>query len=130
MIKLKNLLIFIVLAGGIIGGLIFLQNNNTNTQSENIQTQEQTNQNADSPKTVEIKGFAFSPKELRIKVGESVTFINRDSIGHTATDINSAGFDTGILNKDESKSITFDTKGTFEYKCTPHPNMRGKIIVE
>lgn len=78
---------------------------------------------------VEIKGFAFSPASITVKAGTQVTFTNRDSVGHTAT-ADDASFDTGILAKDESGTVTFDTPGTFTYHCTPHPNMKGTVVVE
>lgn len=76
---------------------------------------------------VEIKGFAFNPPVINIKKGDSITWTNQDGVGHTAT---GDGFDTGILMKGESKTIAFNEVGEFRYICTPHPNMRGKIIVE
>lgn len=77
---------------------------------------------------VEIEDFAYSIAELEIKVGDKVTFINRDKMAHTATaDDNS--FDTGLLGEGEKKDVTFDTKGDFSYYCTPHPGMKALIRV-
>lgn len=79
--------------------------------------------------SVEIKNFAFGPKTLTIKKGTSVTFTNQDSVAHTAT-ADDGSFDTGLLAKGESGSITLDKAGTFNYHCTPHPNMKATIVVE
>ena len=79
--------------------------------------------------SVEIKNFAFGPKTLTVKKGTKVTFTNQDSVGHTAT-ADDGDFGTEILAKGESESITFDKAGTFTYHCTPHPNMKGQIVVE
>jgi plastocyanin len=35
-----------------------------------------------------------------------------------------------LLGLDKSKEVKFDSKGTFSYNCTPHPDMIGKIIVK
>ncbi len=79
--------------------------------------------------TVEIKDFAFSPPSLTVKAGTTVTFANKDVTGHSATaDDNS--FDTGVLGQGESGTVTFGKPGTFGFHCTPHPNMKGTIIVE
>lgn len=78
---------------------------------------------------VEIVNFAFTPQEIEIEAGTSVEFINLDDIQHTATDDNGA-FDTGLLAKGESKTVTFDKAGEYGYYCIPHPGMRGKIIVK
>jgi len=83
------------------------------------------------PKTVEveIKNFAYSPATITIKVGDTVKWINIDSVSHTAT-ANDGSFDTGYLSQGQSKSITFDRKGVYDYYCRPHPWMKGKVIVE
>ena len=39
-------------------------------------------------------------------------------------------WDTGPLEKGQSKTITFSEPGTYYYICTPHPWMYGQVIVE
>ena len=78
---------------------------------------------------VQIKGFAFAPRTITVKVGDTVTWTNEDSARHTAT-ADDGSFDTGLLAKGQSGSVTFDTPGTYMYFCTPHPNMKGTIVVE
>ena len=78
---------------------------------------------------VEIKDFAFSPATLTVKVGDTVTWTNQDSVGHSAT-ADDGSFDTGILAQGESNTVTFTEAGTFAYHCTPHPNMTAMIVVE
>jgi plastocyanin len=77
---------------------------------------------------VEIEDFAFNPEVLTIKVGTTVTWGNKDSIGHTATS-DTGIFNSGILQKGEKFSFTFTSTGTYNYHCTPHPNMVGTIVV-
>jgi plastocyanin len=77
---------------------------------------------------VSIRDFAFSPRTVEIRVGESVTWTNHDSVAHTATGRNDA-FDTGLLEEGESYSVTFVRAGTYRYICTPHPNMTGTVVV-
>ena len=77
--------------------------------------------------TVLIQDFKFQPAEITIKSGETITWINKDSVKHTAT---GDSFDSGLLAKDASFQQTFDTAGTYDYICTPHPYMEGKVIVE
>jgi amicyanin len=76
---------------------------------------------------VEIVDFAFSPATLTIAVGDVVTWTNADAVAHTAT---GAGFDSGLLDHGESYSVTFTAAGTYDYLCTPHPTMTGRIIVQ
>ncbi len=83
---------------------------------------------AQTTHTVTIRNMAFSPAELRIAPGDTVTWVNEDRMRHSATDLDGA-FDTDLLGNGESASLTFDTEGTFNYRCRPHGNMRGTIIV-
>ncbi|SES86721.1 Plastocyanin [Methanococcoides vulcani] len=76
-----------------------------------------------------IEDFKFKPTKLQISVGDTVTWINMDSAAHTATS-NDEEFDSGSLSKGESFSFTFAEVGTFDYICTFHPYMEGKIITE
>ena len=77
---------------------------------------------------VTIKNFTFEPADLTINVGDSVAFTNEDSAPHTATDANGA-FDTGRLNKGGTAQMTFGGVGSFDYVCTFHPRMKGKITI-
>ncbi|MEM4134183.1 MAG: cupredoxin family copper-binding protein [Candidatus Micrarchaeia archaeon] len=76
---------------------------------------------------VYIRNFAFSPQVIEINVGESVTWINQDSVFHTATA--SGVFDSGMLGNGEQFTFTFTNIGEFDYICRPHPYMKGKVIV-
>ncbi len=85
---------------------------------------------------VDIKDFAFAPSELKIKVGDTVVFTQRDATIHTVdtdphpTHTQLPGFVSGSLAQGQSYSHTFTKAGTFTYHCSPHPNMMAKIIVE
>ncbi len=79
---------------------------------------------------VAIEDFLFSPQDLTIEVGDTVTWTNLDSVSHTATSTSGpASFDSGFLAIGDTFSFTFDTAGTYEYFCEPHPNMIGSITV-
>jgi len=78
--------------------------------------------------SVDAKNFAFEPKTVTIKVGQTVTWTNQDSVTHTVT--GDGGIDSGDLSKGKSYSKTFDTAGTFNYHCSIHPSMTGQVIVE
>ena len=82
---------------------------------------------AAADRSVAIEGFAFAPGTVTIRAGDTVTWTNRDGVGHTAT---GDGWDTGIIEQDASASIRFDAPGTYAYICTPHPSMNGTVVVE
>ena len=77
--------------------------------------------------TVIIQNFSFQPAELTIQKGESVTWINQDSADHTVT---GTSFDSGSLSNGKVFKQTFNETGTFDYHCTYHPSMKGKVIVK
>ncbi|MDG0795301.1 plastocyanin/azurin family copper-binding protein [Cohnella ginsengisoli] len=78
---------------------------------------------------VEISDFSFTVEKLEIHPGDSVKFVNRDKVKHTAT-ADDGSFDTGLLGQDESKTVVFENEGEFGYYCTPHPGMRATIVVK
>jgi len=78
---------------------------------------------------VMISGYAYRPATVRVKVGGTVTWTNQDQVAHTAT-ADGGSFDTKLISQGKSASVTFDKAGTYPYHCTPHPNMKGTVIVE
>lgn len=77
---------------------------------------------------VSISNFAFDPKELRISVGTTVKWTNKDEAPHTAT-ADDKSFVSGMLQKGGTFSYTFEKAGTFDYFCEVHPTMTAKVIV-
>lgn len=78
---------------------------------------------------VEISDFAFVPATITVSVGATITWTNNDPAPHTVTSRDTV-FDSGNLSRGATFSYTFDQSGTFEYYCTIHPNMTGKVTVE
>jgi alcohol dehydrogenase (cytochrome c) len=77
--------------------------------------------------------YSYFPGRTRIKAGTTVTFTNVGDTPHTATSFEKGkvgNWDTGVLEKGQSKTVTFSEPGTYYYICTPHPWMYGQIIVE
>lgn len=83
--------------------------------------------------TVEVaqKDKKFTKQHLKIKVGDTVKFINQDTFFHNVFSLSDAKlFDLGSFPKDEFKEIVFDNAGTVEVECAIHPDMFMKIVVE
>lgn len=78
--------------------------------------------------TVEIVNFVYTPRNLEIASGETVTWINRDYEEHTVTAENGE-FNSNLLERGQKFSYTFDTSGVYEYYSSTHPYIKGKIIV-
>lgn len=84
---------------------------------------------AQEANTVILDNFTFTPKELTIPVGTTVKWVNHDDIPHTVVDTNKS-FRSKPLDTNDTFSFTFATAGTFNYFCSLHPQMVGKIIVQ
>jgi plastocyanin len=78
---------------------------------------------------VTIDNFSFSPMALTVPAGTQVTWINHDDVPHTVVSTDNK-FKSQALDTDEKFSYTFADAGTYEYYCSVHPKMTGKIIVE
>lgn len=78
---------------------------------------------------VKIDNFTFSPQTLTVPAGTTVMWKNQDDIPHTVTSTTKA-FKSQALDTDDSFSFTFTTAGVYEYFCSLHPHMTGKIVVE
>ena len=78
--------------------------------------------------TVTVADMAFSPAQVRVGMGESVTWTFRDAISHTATS-DDGFFDTGAASGGASRSVRFPSAGSFAYHCSFHSMMRGRVTV-
>jgi plastocyanin len=78
---------------------------------------------------VTIDNFTFSPNQIMVKSGETVTWTNKDDIPHTVTSTDNV-FRSKALDTDDKFSFTFTTPGTYKYFCSLHPRMTGTIVVE
>ena len=82
----------------------------------------------------EIDDVCYIPSQFTVQKGDSVTWVNEDSAFHSVTsgfyDAPTELFDSGYLDPFQSFSYTFDDTGIYDYYCTLHPWMEGKITVE
>ncbi len=76
--------------------------------------------------TVTIEKMAFSPAEIHAKVGDTIEWVNKDALVHTATV--RGGWEV-MLPAKKSGSIVVETVESIDYYCRFHPNMKGRIIV-
>src|SRR5829696_9764263 len=102
----------------------------TNQNRTVMQTPSPTTEPAEEPAetTVEIRNNAFNPPQLNVAPGTTVTFVNRDTVPHTATADNKL-FDSGELAPGASYPVVLDGAGTVTYHCKLHPEMKGSILV-
>jgi len=112
-------LIIILLIGG---GIFLFMQSSQKSSSENNSTTPSAN--------IEIRSFAFVPSEITINVGNTLTWVNNDLVPHTITSDSGTELNSPTLSKGKTFSYTFNTAGTYEYHCSIHSSMKGKIIVE
>ncbi|MDP4261815.1 MAG: cupredoxin family copper-binding protein [Bacteroidota bacterium] len=79
---------------------------------------------------VVIDNFSFTPKELTVSPGTKVTWVNHDEVPHTVTSTDKRFTSSRVLDTDGEFSNTFNESGVFDYYCTIHPHMTGKVIVK
>lgn len=106
-----------------IGGYFIYKNN-----YQPSTTQGQQNAPAVTETTsVAIKSFAFSPQDIKVKKGDTVTWKNEDAATHT---IKSDSFQSGDISTGGTYQHKFENAGTFNYSCSIHPSMTGTVTVE
>jgi plastocyanin len=138
-------IVAIVIVAALAGGAYAITQNNddTNKQATSSNTGRQSNtmtaedqqnsQETNNPEVtnkVEISNFAYSPQNITVKKGTTVTWTNRDSAAHDVVEKDDKeGPKSKLLQTGETYSYTYNTVGTFEYFCTVHPSMTGTVTV-
>ncbi len=79
---------------------------------------------------VSVVDNGFLPARLSVRVGSSVTWINFGSDGHDVTGNGPGGaWHSGPLAPSERYERSFALPGTYDYVCSIHPEMRGRLVV-
>ena len=76
----------------------------------------------------EIRALKFTQERIQIAVGTTVRWTNNDQLQHTVT-ANDGSWDSGLINPGGSWTHTFTQAGEFAFHCTPHPFMKGVVVV-
>jgi plastocyanin len=79
---------------------------------------------------VVMEGIRFDPTEVSVAVGDTVTWVNNDSVGHDVTADQFSSGEPGAMNSGDTFEHTFEKAGTFDYVCSVHPGMEGSVTVE
>ena len=86
-------------------------------------------QAAAGPAAVRIDNFNFTPPTLVVAPGTTVTWTNADDDVHTVVE-KDRKFKSAALDTNDTVSQTFTAQGEYEYFCSLHPRMVGKIVVK
>ncbi len=77
---------------------------------------------------VTIQNFAFAPLTLKVSVGTTVVWTNKDTVAHTVTATHGR-WGSGTLNQGQTYAYTFKKPGTYAYRCAFHSSMVATVIV-
>ncbi len=80
------------------------------------------------PGEVEIVDFTFTPEEIKVPVGTTVTWRNADAAVHSVAD-RALGIESEDLAQGSSFEHTYEEAGTFPYVCGIHNYMEGTVVV-
>lgn len=77
---------------------------------------------------VVMDNFSFTPGTVSVPVGTTVVWTNRDDVPHNVVSTERK-FKSPTLDTDEQFSYRFDASGAYNYFCSIHPKMTGRIVV-
>ena len=76
---------------------------------------------------VTIDKLEFAPAEVNAKVGDTIEWVNKDELVHTATATNN---DWAVnIAAHQSGSVVLKKPGAVDYFCKFHPNMKGRVVI-
>ncbi len=80
--------------------------------------------------TVAIQLFAYDPPVITVPAGTTVRWVNRDRFQHDVFGVQDATFlRSPILSLGQGFQYTFAAPGTYDYICSIHPSMTGRVVV-
>jgi plastocyanin len=75
-----------------------------------------------------MRNLAFVPGRVEVAAGTTVEWTNHDPLQHSVT-ADDGSFDSGLIASGATWRHTFTTPGTYTFHCTPHPFMKGTVVV-
>ncbi len=82
-----------------------------------------------APNEIGIDNFKFAPATLTVKAGTKVVWINKDDVPHLIVNVENKFRQSPVLDTDQRFSTILTKPGLYNYFCSLHPMMQGKIIV-
>jgi len=141
-------IVAVVALGASLGSLPYALVSAQQTNSSNSSSMTPTNSTGGNsvsivPNASTMADKAFAPNPLNAKVGDTVTWTNKDTTFHTVTSgtgpsdtTHGKAFDSGLsgptalTTQGKTFSHKFMTAGEFPYYCQLHPTMVGKVVVK
>ena len=83
-----------------------------------------------APNEIGIDNFSFTPRVLAVKHGTRVTWTNNDDVPHLIVNVQQRFEASPVLDTSQRYSVTLTRRGMYDYFCSLHPKMTGKIWVQ
>ncbi|MGC1176472.1 MAG: plastocyanin/azurin family copper-binding protein [Candidatus Saccharimonadales bacterium] len=111
-------------------GLVVVKSSDHKTATTTTATSADTS-SAVATNAVNISNYMFDPMVIKVKVGTTVTWTNKDSVHHsvTADTTSSDAPNSSLFGQNETYRFTFKKAGTYTFHCIPHPYMHGTVVV-
>jgi plastocyanin len=77
---------------------------------------------------ITMENLVIAPAQVTAKVGDTIEWINKDILAHTATARN-GDWDV-MLPPKKNGTLVLKKAGSIEYYCRFHPNMKATLTVE
>ncbi|MDB5166841.1 MAG: plastocyanin [Candidatus Saccharibacteria bacterium] len=132
----KSTIIIIVVAVIIIAGVGFVVANHKSSTGNEYGTGSTSDNTAPTPTsttakgTINITNMMFTPSQITVPVGGTVTWTNNDTTAHTVTIDHGNGPHSDPIAPGGTYSFTFTKAASYQYHCSIHPSMRGTIVVK
>ena len=78
------------------------------------------------PDSIAVRDFEFAPVDFEAKAGEPVKWENE---GEQIHNVKGKGFFSRAIAAGDVYEFTFEKKGSYDYVCTLHPQMKGTVVV-
>jgi plastocyanin len=75
-----------------------------------------------------MRQIQFAPARIDVQAGTTVVWLNDDPLQHSVV-ADGGGFDSGLIDPGKRWAHTFTKPGTYTFHCTPHPFMKGIVVV-
>ena len=105
-------------------------NDNGGSTATNAATASSSAASSGGEVEVKLQNIAFDPKDVTVKVGQKVKWVNEDSVDHNVIANSGADFKSKNFGKGGSFEFTPDKAGTIKYACTLHPGMTATLNVQ
>lgn len=132
---MKQIVVLFLAVVLVVTGVFLAIKNGNNHSSDNssgsaTSSQAQAKQQLVLTNTLTIENYSFTPPNISIKKGDTVTWTNDDTISHTITENDDrVGPNSPRLAPGKTYAYKFVASGTYNYHCQLHHNMTGRVIV-